>query len=57
MARRAARILFYLVLALICYGIAAVAGGGIAFAIFLVAGAVGELAMWRELLFPARKPS
>lgn len=57
MARRTTRILFYLALALVCYGIAFAVGGGVAFAVFLVVGAVGELAMWKELLFPKRSAS
>ena len=51
MSTRAKRVLFYLTLALVCYGIAFAAGGRIAFGVFVVAGAVGELMFWKELLF------
>lgn len=54
MSPRSQRILFYLTLAIVCYGIALSVGRGMAFGVFLVAGAVGELAFWKELIFPRR---
>ena len=51
MSRRVKRVLFYLTLAAVCYAIAFTVGGRVAFGVFLFAGAVGELCMWKELLF------
>lgn len=47
------RILFYLILALVCYGIAFTSTYRVAIAVFLVAGIVGELLLWREVFTAA----
>ncbi len=49
------RILFYLGLAVLCYFIAMVAGGGVAFGVFITLGAVAELLFWKELFWPKRR--
>ncbi len=46
------RVLFYLALAVVCYLIAVVAGGGVAFGVFLGFGVVAELLFWKELIWP-----
>ena len=56
MNTQAKRVLFYLTLALVCYAIAVTAGGGVAFGVFMVAGGVGELLFWKELIWPSRRP-
>lgn len=53
--RRWKSIFFYLVLALLCYGIAAAAGGRLAFAVFLGAAIFWELMFWKALLWPKRR--
>ena len=50
--QRLGRLLFYALLAAVCYAIAMTAGGRVTVIVFLIAGAVGELAFWKELLFP-----
>ena len=54
MATRSKRILFYMALAIVCYGTFSLGGGQAAFVVFLVAGAVGELLFWREVFLAAR---
>ncbi len=49
------RVLFYLALAVVCYLIAMVAGGGVAFGVFLTFGAVAEILFWKELFWPSRR--
>lgn len=51
MSPRFRRILFYMTLAMLCYGVAFRAGEGVAFGVFLVAGIVGELFFWKEIAF------
>ena len=51
---RTKRILFYLVLALVCYAIGFAGGGRAAFMVFLIAGMIGELLFWKELIWPSR---
>ena len=50
--QRLGRLLFYALLAAICYGLAMTVGGRVAVIVFFVAGGLGELAFWKELLFP-----
>lgn len=50
MSARAPRIFFFLVLALICYGIGVFFGEGtLAFALFFGVGIFAELVFWRHL--------
>lgn len=49
------RILVYLVLACVCYGLAVALGdGGLAFALFLSGGLIAELVFWRHLYLRLR---
>ena len=57
MATRATRLLFYLALAIICYLSALRFGTGAGFLVFLIAGGVGELLFWKELLWPSPSSS
>ena len=54
MLDRLPKVLMFLLLALVCYGIAMKAGSGVAFAVFLIAGGLLELGFWLEL-FGVRK--
>jgi len=50
------RVLFYLLLAIACYSIAAYLGGGrIAFIVFIVAGLIAELVFWTHLFVRVRQ--
>ena len=48
-------ILCYLMLAVICYGLAFVTDSKLAIALFVACGIIFELYFWREILFGFRK--
>ena len=54
MISRFPRLLTYLVLALVCYAISAVAGFRGALVVFLLLGGGLELMFWKELFWPKR---